>query len=87
MVHTQYPVSLVHAKRIRDLEKAAGFLEKSDKLDAKILARYGRLLSPDTLSASSLDYKELKALVLRRRSLVDMVQLRVICWIKTNLKA
>lgn len=68
-----YPVSLVHAKRIRDFARATGLLEKTDQLDAKILARYGSLLSPDILSSSSLEQKELKALVLRRRCLVDMV--------------
>jgi len=69
----QYPVSLVHAKRIRDFAKATGTLEKSDKLDARVLASYGSLLSPPVMSVSSLEHKELKALVLRRRSLVDMV--------------
>jgi transposase len=73
LVLTQYPVTLVHAKRIRDFAKATGCLEKSDKLDAKILARYGSLFSPNIVASSSLEHKELKALVLRRRSLVDMI--------------
>ena len=68
-----YPVSLVHAKRIRDFAKATGCEEKTDRLDARMLARYGSLLSPDIVSTTTLEQKELKALVLRRRCLVDLI--------------
>lgn len=68
-----YPVSLMHAKRIRDFAKATGCEEKTDSLDARILAHYGSLLSPDIVSATTLEQKELKSLVLRRRSLVDLI--------------
>lgn len=56
----------MHAKRIRDFAKTRGCEEKTDRLDLRILARYGSLLSPDIVSATTLQQKELKPLVLRR---------------------
>jgi transposase len=34
------PVAVAHAKRVRDFAKGKGFLAKTDKLDAHIIARY-----------------------------------------------
>jgi len=40
------PVAIVNPKRIRDFGKALGQLAKTDKLDARLIARYGQTFNP-----------------------------------------
>jgi transposase len=65
------PVALVNPKRVRDFAKALGWLEKTDRVDAAVLARFARDVRPRTLSAEDPDMAELRDLVARRRQLVD----------------
>jgi transposase len=67
------PVAVVNPRQVRDFAKALGLLEKTDAIDAAVLAAFAarirpapRLL-PDDLQA------DLQALVTRRRQLVDML--------------
>lgn len=65
------PVALVNPKRVRDFARALGWLEKTDRVDAAVLARFARDVRPRTLSAEDPDMAELRDLVARRRQLVD----------------
>ena len=64
-------VALVPAQRVRQFARAAGQLAKNDRLDARILAEYGARIRPDPTPAPEENTRLLKALVDRRRVLVE----------------
>lgn len=66
------PVCLVNPKRVRDFAKGVGQLAKTDRLDAQVLARYGRLVQPALYQLRAVESADLAALLLRRRQLVEM---------------
>jgi len=66
------PVCLVNPKRARDFAEGLGQLAKTDCLDARVLARYGRLAQPALSQLRAAESAELAALLLRRRQLVEM---------------
>jgi transposase len=39
-------VSVVNPRQVRDFAKASGILAKTDAIDARVIARFGRLLQP-----------------------------------------
>src|SRR5262245_4163878 len=41
-----FPVALVNPRQVRDFARAMGLLAKSDRLDARLLAEFGRVLQP-----------------------------------------
>jgi transposase len=47
MQAVKLPVVRVNPRQVRDFAKACGILAKTDKLDAKVLARYGQAIQPD----------------------------------------
>ena len=67
------PVCLVNPKRVRDFAKGLGQLAKTDRLDAAVLARFGRLAQPALSRLHSVEQAELADLLLRRRQLVEML--------------
>jgi transposase len=66
---------LVPPHRVRALAKAAGISAKTDALDARVLAAFGRLLSPRVRQGQDAEVQALTVLVRRRRQLVDMMAL------------
>ena len=66
---------LVPPHRVRALAKASGRSAKTDALDARVLAAFGRLLSPRVRPRRDDDAQALAALVRRRRQLVDLMTL------------
>ena len=64
-------VSVVNPRQVRDFAKATGQLAKNDRLDAKVLEHFGRALQPPLLEMKSEEDEELRALLDRRRQLVD----------------
>lgn len=66
------PVALVNPKRVRDFARGLGQLAKTDRLDAQVLARYGRLAQPARYQLRAAESTELTALLQRRRQLVEM---------------
>jgi transposase len=66
------PVCLVNPKRVRDFARGLGQLAKTDRLDAQVLARYGRLAQPALYQLREAESLDLTALLLRRRQLVEM---------------
>jgi transposase len=68
------PVALVSPQRVRQYAKAKGLLAKTDKLDARNLAEYGKSIQPRLFVAKSEEHKRLSALVGRRKQLEEMLQ-------------
>lgn len=66
-------VAVVNARCVRDFAKSTGRLAKTDRLDAKVLVKFAQALRPAVRSLADADLTELKALMLRRRQLVEMI--------------
>ena len=64
--------SMVHASHIRHFAKAKGWLEKTDKIDACVLAEYGRMFEPNpTINPPNSEIlSKLKAWVTFRRQMI-----------------
>lgn len=67
----ELPVSLVNPRQVRDFAKGIGQLAKTDRLDAAVLARFAELVRPAATEKTSDKQRELEALVVRRRQLVE----------------
>lgn len=67
------PVRVVNPRQSRDFAKALGVLAKTDAIDALVLARYGESLKPEPRPSKDRETRELEALLVRRRQLVQML--------------
>jgi transposase len=65
-------VSVINPKRARDFARALGGIAKTDRIDARMLARFGEAFRPRTVEKTSEKQRELDAQVLRRRQLVTL---------------
>lgn len=68
------PVALVSPQRVRQYAKAKGLLAKTDRIDAQVLAEYGKTMQPRLFVGKSEERKRLSALVGRRNQLNEMLQ-------------
>lgn len=66
-------VCLVMAGRVRAFAEAEGLLAKTDRIDARLLRRFGQSLRPRTYSAAPEAAVELRALLDYRRLLVEQL--------------
>jgi transposase len=66
------PVALVNPRRTRDFARAMGRLAKNDRVDARLLAEFGRRVGPRRAERVPDDRALLDELVGRRRQLVAM---------------
>ena len=66
------PVALVQPARVRQFALAGGNFAKTDKIDARIIARFGRLMAPRLLAKRSQKQADLDALITCRRQLLDV---------------
>ncbi len=67
------PIAVVNPRYVRDFARAAGKLAKTDALDAQVLAHYAEAMQPEPRPLPDATTQELKALVARRRQLVEMI--------------
>jgi transposase len=67
------PFALVHPARVRDFARSIGLLAKTDKLDARLLARFGEAIKPPLSRLPGEAEQYLNALMLRRRQLLDIL--------------
>jgi transposase len=67
------PVVVVNPRQVRDFARASGQLAKTDALDARILALFAERMRPAVRRLPDAQELELKALVARRRDLVEMI--------------
>ena len=66
------PVAVVNPRHVRDFARAAGQLAKTDSLDAHVLAHFAEAMQPKPRDLPDASAQELRALVARRRQLVEM---------------
>jgi len=69
---SDFKVSLVNPRQIRDFARAKGRLEKTDAIDAQVLAEYGQAMMPPLTPPPTEEQKRIQELVMRRRQLIDM---------------
>ncbi len=67
------PIAVVNPRHVRDFARAAGKLAKTDALDAQVLAHFAEAMQPEPRPLPDATSQELKALVARRRQLVEMI--------------
>jgi transposase len=67
------PVVVVNPRRAREFARASGVLAKTDRLDARVLARYGETLRPEPRPLPTPEQRALEDLVARRAQLVGML--------------
>ncbi len=66
------PVAVVNPRHVRDFARAGGQLAKTDSLDAQVLAHFAEAMRPAPRGLPDASAQELRALVARRRQLVEM---------------
>jgi transposase len=67
------PVAIVNPRQVRDFAKATGQLAKTDALDARVIATYGRDLHPEPRLVPDGESLKLQGILARRRQLIQMV--------------
>jgi len=65
-------VAVVNPRQVRDFARSLGILAKTDRLDARMIARFGETVHPRTVEVGSEKQAELRELVTRRRQLVEL---------------
>jgi transposase len=66
-------VALVNPTRVRAFARAEGVVAKTDKIDARVIARFGAMMKPQARARRAQVQVELDELVTRRRQLVLML--------------
>lgn len=74
LFHAGLSVAMVNPARVRQFARACGLLAKTDKLDAQVLAEFGRRVQPRCYEGKSEAEKQLSALLVRRRQLEEMLK-------------
>jgi len=69
----QLPFALVHPGRVKEFARSIGRLAKTDKLDARLLARFGEAVKPLETRLPGEAEQYLNALTVRRRQILDML--------------
>jgi transposase len=69
----QIPVAVVNPRQVRSYARSVGQLAKTDRIDARILARFAAAVHPEPRSLPDAETRALEALITRRRQLVEMV--------------
>lgn len=67
------PVAVVNPRQARDFAKATGVLAKTDAVDARVLAHFGRAIRPQIRAPKSEELVLLEAMLTRRRQVVEMI--------------
>lgn len=63
----------VNPRQVRDFAKALGTLEKTDAIDAKVLALFAERIRPESRPPVDAETQEFQDLLARRRQLVEML--------------
>lgn len=67
------PVAVINPRQVRDFAKSLGMLAKTDKVDARVLARYAEAVKPEIRPLPDEEARQLDNLVTRRLQLVEMI--------------
>jgi transposase len=66
----QVPCAVVNPRKVRDFAKALGHLEKTDRIDAAVIARFAAAMAITPMPAPSQNRQRLQALSARLRQVV-----------------
>jgi transposase len=66
-----HAVSVVNPRQVRDYAKALGLLAKTDRIDARVIARFAQHVQPRPVAQTHEKQAQLDELVTRRRQLVE----------------
>ena len=66
-------VAVVNPRHVRDFARCVGRLAKTDRIDARVLARYGEAVGPEPRPRPDARTQEAQRLVARRRQVVEML--------------
>jgi len=66
------PIVVVNPTRVRNFARAKGQLAKTDKIDARMIAAFAQAIRPEVRALGTEEQQLIKALVTRRRQLIDM---------------
>ena len=66
------PIVVVNPTRVRNFARAKGQLAKTDKIDARMIADFAQAIRPEVRPLGTEEQQLIKALVTRRRQLIDM---------------
>lgn len=69
----QLPTLVANPRQVRDFARASGILAKTDHVDALVLAQFGPGTNAQARAVPDEEARQLRALVARRRDLVDMI--------------
>lgn len=72
LVAAGHSVAVVNPRQVRDFARGLGILAKTDRLDARVIARFGQHAQPRPVEIGSEKQAELRELVTRRRQLVEL---------------
>jgi transposase len=67
------PVVVVNPRQVRDFAKSLGILAKTDRLDARVIARFGAATRPEVRPLPEDSTRELAELMLRRQAVIKMI--------------
>ncbi len=67
-----FRVAVINPKRARDFAKALGLVAKTDRIDARVLARFAEMVKPAPVEKTPEKQAEIQQLVARRRQLIDL---------------
>jgi transposase len=67
------PVAVVNPRQVRSYARSIGQLAKTDRIDARVLARFAEAVHPEVRPLPDDDTRALDALVTRRRQLIGML--------------
>jgi len=71
-IELDLPVCIMNPRQVRDFAKATGKLAKTDCIDAKVLAHFGKAVNPKVTNLKSENQEELSDLLRRREQLIGM---------------
>jgi transposase len=72
LVAAGHRVAVVNPRQVRDFARGVGKLAKTDRIDARVLAQFARVVQPRPLEKLPEKQAELEALVTRRRQLIEL---------------
>ena len=67
------PVAVVNPRQVRSYARSVGQLAKTDRIDARILARFADAVRPEARPLPDANTRAIEALITRRRQLVAMI--------------
>lgn len=73
LYEAKLPFARVHPGRVREFARSIGLLAKTDRLDARLLARFGEAVKPPATTLPGPEEQQLSALMTRRHQVIEML--------------